>query len=438
MKHHNTFIIIVTAVFLVITCVFCFFPRPKTSMLERRELAEFPEYTMEKLTSGDFTKELSHWFSDSEPFRDQIMTFNMELKERMGLPRTGEDNITIHADNSEDDATEAESGQPEEALTEFKVSHGADEKAKIASRGIIVVGSAPNARALMIYGGVNGGEKYAEAANTYYDRFGGKVNVYAMVIPNSTEYYIPDKIKDRSKSMYTTVKRVHEKLKPGVKAVDVYTPLAKHVDEPIFLRTDHHWAPLGAYYAAQKFAQVAGVPFKDLSTYEKHVIHDYVGTMYGFSKDISLKKSPEDFVYYTPTGVTYTTTYTDYKVDKDFNVISEKEPMQGEFFQHYKDGSGAAYCTFMGSDMRLTKVVTSTKNGRKLIILKDSFGNAIPGYLFGSFEEIHVIDGRYFNKNMTNYVKNNGITDILFAHNVFKVYDPNVGKRYIEFLDTGK
>ena len=86
----------------------------------------------------------------------------------------------------------------------------------------------------------------------------------------------------------------------------------------------------------------------------------------------------------------------------------------------------------MGGDTKIAKVVTSTKNGRKVLILKDSFGNALPGYLFGSFEEVHVIDGRYFTKNMVDYVSENGITDIVFANNVFKAYAG--GQQYLRFL----
>ena len=64
----------------------------------------------------------------------------------------------------------------------------------------------------------------------------------------------------------------------------------KHVAEPIYLRTDHHWAPLGAYYAAQEFARVAKVPFKPLSNYERRVVRNFVGSMYGYAQDISIKK----------------------------------------------------------------------------------------------------------------------------------------------------
>ena len=96
-----------------------------------------------------------------------------------------------------------------------------------------------------------------------------------------------------------------------------------------------------------------------------------------------------------------------------------------------------SYCTFMGSDMRITQVRTGIKNHRRLMILKDSFGNAIPGYLFYSFEEIHVVDYRYFGRNMKKYVEENKITDILFANNIFNAYSPKIYKRYLNFLTQG-
>jgi hypothetical protein len=179
---------------------------------------------------------------------------------------------------------------------------------------------------------------------------------------------------------------------------------------------------------------VAGVPFRPLSAYDKKVIHNFVGNMYGYSQDIAVRNAPEDFIYYVPRDVAYSTTYTDYTIDKNYRVVSMGSPHQGTFFQHFKNGSGAAYCTFMGSDARITRVETSTHNGRRLLILKDSFGNAIPGYLFYSFEQVHVIDSRYFTMNMVEYVRTNGITDILFANNIFKAYSNNTYTKYIKYL----
>ena len=77
----------------------------------------------------------------------------------------------------------------------------------------------------------------------------------------------------------------------------------------------------------------------------------------------------------------------------------------------------------MGGDTRTTHVKAMGNNGRRLMIIKDSYGNALPGYLFYSFEDIYVVDFRYFQKNIIRYVKENGITDILFANNMQHAYN---------------
>jgi hypothetical protein len=47
---------------------------------------------------------------------------------------------------------------------------------------------------------------------------------------------------------------------------------------------------------------------------------------------------------------------------------------------------------------------------------------------------MHVIDYRYFTFNMEKYVKDNKITDILFANNIFSAYSNSIAKRYGKFL----
>ena len=53
--------------------------------------------------------------------------------------------------------------------------------------------------------------------------------------------------------------------------------------------------------------------------------HGYVGSMYGYSKDISIKNAPEDFVYYVPKGVEYTTTYTNYNINKNYHGVAQSK-----------------------------------------------------------------------------------------------------------------
>lgn len=289
---------------------------------------------------------------------------------------------------------------------------------KAAKAGIILIGGGDTLRACnpcnqSAYNGV----KYAEICNLYKRELGDKVNVYCMSIPTAIEYYCPDAAKSWTHPEYPVFNNMYAACSDSVLVVNLYNILGEHAAEPIFSRTDHHWAPRGAYYAAMKLCEVAGVPFKDLSHYDEHIIHRYVGTMASFSGESAVKSAPENFIYYTPKNCEYTTTYIQYKTQNQ-QIIGENPPHEGKFFQSYPDGSSGAYCTFMGGDSKITQVRTGVKNGRRVIIFKDSFGNAIPGYLFFSFEEVHVIDFRYFDRNIKKYVQDNKITDVVFANNL--------------------
>ena len=290
---------------------------------------------------------------------------------------------------------------------------------RIARRGIIIAQGDSTVRAMEPFcGNADSGMAYAEVVNAYKAALGDSVSVYCMPIPTAVEYYCPVSASDKTQKERPVMESLFGHLAEGVVAVDVYGVLKAHSGERIYSRTDHHWAPLGAYYAAREFATKAGTPFADLADYDKREVKDYVGSMYTFSRDPAVKASPEVFEYYVPRGVDYSATFTNYRLGRGRRVVRVEEPRQHDFFVSYPDGNRDAYCTFMGGDLRTVKVNTSTRNGRRLVILKDSYGNALPGYLFHSFEEIHVVDFRYFTRNIKSYVEDNRITDVLFANNM--------------------
>ncbi len=265
---------------------------------------------------------------------------------------------------------------------------------------------------------------YAEAVNKYKQAL-PDVNVYCLLIPTACEFYGSAEVNARCASQREHINLVVDKLN-NVKSVDAYSALAAHINEDIYLRTDHHWAALGGYYAAREFAKAAGVPFLPLSDYNERVNTGYVGTMYGYTNNSAvMKNNPEDFVYHVPKTVDWTATYYNFKLSGN-KVTGMYEPMNAAYFINYGDNSSDNYCTFMGGDAKIVHVKTSTKNGRRLAVFKESFGNTIPGYLFGSFEEIYVLDERYFPYNAIDFVKEKGITDLLFANNTTGAGNPSI------------
>lgn len=246
-------------------------------------------------------------------------------------------------------------------------------------------------------------ESWAESVNELKRRL-PEANVSHMIVPTSSEFYVPDGWDSFTASQKNKIDHAASFLE-NVTDIDAYSALEAHLGEEIYARTDHHWLPLGGYYAAAAFAAEAGVDFPELSAYEKVERGGYVGSLYGYAKDEHLKNDPEVFtLYLPPNNAALKTTY----YDADFRNGYESALMLSP------DASGY-YCSFLGSDDRIAKIETDVKNGRKLVIFKESYGNALVPFLTSSFEEIYVCDIRYFNLNAAEFCESVGATDILAA-----------------------
>ncbi len=296
------------------------------------------------------------------------------------------------------------------------VDPNADPNEGEMSDTVLVMG---NGRGLVCFYGTNAGaERYASYLNSYKERLGDSVNVYTLVAPTAGTYYMPDKYK---KSLNVSdekaiIAHIGSCLN-GVTNVDVCEKLEQHKDEHIFSSTDHHWQQLGAYYAAEEFAKAAGVPFADLSTYEKVTLEGYIGTLYGYSKENQkIKDNPEEFVYYIPSATTTVTNYPVNNLSAGTNV---------PLLTNINGWATVSWYLVFGTDDIVRHIETDANNGRKLLIVKDSYGNALVPNLVGSFEEIWVTDMRYFKGSLTDFAKENGITDLLFTMNSFSATGGN-------------
>ena len=73
---------------------------------------------------------------------------------------------------------------------------------------------------------------------------------------------------------------------------------------------------------------------------------------------------------------------------------------------------------FINGDNPLTVITTENKNGRTLMIFKESYGNAFVPYMIDYYEEIVVIDIRKTTAGIANIITEHGITDALIINNI--------------------
>jgi hypothetical protein len=98
--------------------------------------------------------------------------------------------------------------------------------------------------------------------------------------------------------------------------------------------------------------------------------------------------------------------------EKDLKKISSTEVVISRL------GRAGSYLTFIGGDYPLTHIITGNKNGKKVFMIKDSYGNALVPFLTSHYEEIFVADYRSFDSNLIRFIMRHNINDLLFLHNI--------------------
>lgn len=412
---------------------------------ENRNLAEFPEFSLKSYLSGEYTEGIINYYTDTIPSREKLRSTANRFSNLFGIHG---DDVEFYgnapAGNYSNKTKKDENSQPEQTVpadtvtvytgtrtTATNLTTAVEQstepivtkkRMEVPDDGAIVNGSVivsgkgtPDVRAMsMFYGAPEIGQSYAEVLNQYKDMVGETVNVYNMSIPLASAYYMPSNLAETCSDQHEAIKNIARSLN-NVINVDVFDTLADHADEYIYFRTDHHWQPLGAYYAAKQFAETAGVPFAELDEYEPCAVENFCGTMYGYTNYLEdLITYPDTFTYYKPKS-NYTVNY----YDQAFMNPQTSDSL----FVDWAEGVNS-YSTIIGGDLNIVEVNTEVDNDRTLVLIKNSYGNALVPFFVGSFEKIYVVDFRYVQVGMQNFFQLVGATDVLFGMAIFSCYTP--------------
>ena len=265
-----------------------------------------------------------------------------------------------------------------------------------------------------LFGGDDAHSKtYATTINTLAAKLPG-IKVYDMIIPNHTEFGLPERLKSGeivSTSQADSIKASYEALDKNVTPINIYNYLADHNEEYIYFKSDHHWTGLGAYYAYKAFADTNGMSALKLEDCTEKTIDGFTGSFTNSAPSLDT-----DTVHYWefPYGTEMTLTYDG----------GATETYDSPYYSGATEGS-LTYGVFIFGDNPLTVIKSkseSAEKGKKLVIVKESYGNAPAPYFTNNYEEVHVVDFRYFSstvgKTLPAYCVENGITDVLFANGV--------------------
>ena len=431
-------------VFLVVIAIMglaaVFLPKPTVSEYEKRELEKFPNFSIESLFSGEYTEKLDLFFADTFPAREKFVELAAGVEEARGVRI---DDVKIHEAVTPTPSVQPEppkeeivlekpmetTQQPEKPSEETPVvAPGEEEKEKAKEEETPPVAETDEVEgeqrgsvfiykdmALPMFGGNKYAcDRYAAALAKYQDALGDSVQIYNLVIPSSIEFYLPKKYKDKgiTADEKENIDYIYAQMNPGIKTVDAYSSMmeAKENGEYIYFRTDHHWTVRGAYAAYEAFCKEAGFEPIPLESMEKHVIENFVGTLYGQTQDTVLRDNPDYVEYFVPPMETET-----YRYIKN----QPYTPYASTIFADYATGGGNTYSVFLHGDLPLTHIKTKANTGRKIVVVKESFGNAFSPFMVSHYDEVFIVDQRYFQLGLIDFIQQNGVTDLLFINNIF-------------------
>ena len=413
-------------------------PQPTYSEYEKRDLNQMPEFSFEALFKGEYTLGIELAYADTFTFRESFVKLQSWMEDMRGIHIDGAQIYGPVPGTTENDVPPASSASSSEPESEPSVnpssgSEGQNENPASSESSSLSSESSSSEQAqpgvddgeqgdtgagIFVYKGsafeLFGGSKsaaeyYASVVNKNGDAFGSGVQVYSMVIPKHAELYdFPRKYQNISNSEKDSIDYIYSMLASDVKTVDAYSVLAAHKDEYLYFNTDHHWTGLGAYYAYTAFMDAAGLSYYDYDSYTKHTINGFLGTLYsGTNMAKALEENP-DHVEWCEFPVANKT----YQYNKgDLQNYFASSVMHG-----YASGP-YSYGVFLGGDYPLTIIKTNVNNGRKLVIIKESYGNAPATFIAAGFEETYVVDERYYKGNLVELVEDRGITDVLIINN---------------------
>ena len=188
----------------------------------------------------------------------------------------------------------------------------------------------------------------------------------------------------------------------GLDTVNVFDILSEHKDEYIYYKTDHHYTSLGAYYCYAAWMRSQGKTPEPVSAWQSQ-------TLCGNFRGTSYNK-----VNYTFADCDTITAY--YKtLTHKVSYNGGSYVTDGIYERKYLSGKDQ-YAAFLNSNQSST--VVSGEGEGKLLIIKDSYANCFAQFVIDDYAETHLIDLRFFKDSVSDYIAENGITQVLVLYNI--------------------
>ena len=358
-KENKSFFIIFMTVWILLVVLNFIIPTKSYSEQENRYMAKFPKFTFENLVSGKYSEELNDYINDHFVFRNAWL----KTKSFTELALGKKENNGVYIGKN--------------GFLFEKFEFGEEELKNVKST--------------------------LKSMNNLTNKI--DIPIYFALVPNSI-YINSDKLPDNVEvdNQEEIIDKIYENTQNTIN-IDTVDILKENKENYIYFKTDHHFTSDGAYLVYLKFCEKANISPVTLENYERKCIsEEFLGT-FDSKAQIPNQEKDKIYVYMNDNNRTVKSAIYD---NKETNKIYNEE------YLSKKD----KYSYFLNGNNSKVAIKTNIQNGKKLLLIKDSYSHIMAQFLCQNFEELHFIDPRYYTGNLNDYIEENDITDILFLHNV--------------------
>ena len=339
------------------------------SPVEKRELQTRPEISITKVLDGRFQKKYESYLRDQFPGRDHWVSFQTDMELFMGKNEIH--NVYI--------------GKNHYLLEPVSYTHL---RAHYTEKEFDPQQISKNLQAL---------EKFVGKAKQNAD-------VHVMMVPTKS-WILREKLPAfaphyKEQKFYDALQ---QKLEKEDVLISVEPVLDAHKEEEIYYRTDHHWTTLGAWYAYEQYTKAVGGDLQRAQGKKKFrcISKDFYGTTYA---KINYARQADKIEIYEPED----------KLRVVYNMGEKKtKTLYDVSFLKTAD----QYSVFTGGNQAVLEITGGIKNGKTLLLIKDSFANSILPFLAEDYEKLVVVDLRQLNVSGDRLLEMFSPTDILILYN---------------------
>lgn len=330
------------------------------SPVEKRELQTRPEISITKVLDGRFQRKYESYLRDQFPGRDHWVSFQTDMELFMGKNEIH--NVYIGKNH-------------------YLLEHYTEKEFDPQQ-------ISKNLQALEKFVG-----KAKQNADVHVMMVPTKSWVLREKLPAFAPHYKEQKFYDA----------LQQKLEKEDVLISVEPVLDAHKEEEIYYRTDHHWTTLGAWYAYEQYTKAVGGDLQRAQGKKKFrcISKDFYGTTYA---KINYARQADKIEIYEPAD----------KLRVVYNMGEKKtKTLYDVSFLKTAD----QYSVFTGGNQAVLEITGGIKNGKTLLLIKDSFANSILPFLAEDYEKLVVVDLRQLNVSGDRLLEIFSPTDILILYN---------------------